>query len=223
MSWVVPPASALKPRRVKCGSARKYTNASERARTQRGFRFRASNKAMSPPIAFVPQARLRISPSLELPPNLDLSELRESTSGRNSGDRPRAEESTARTYQCSLILFLHRVRRFPVKQHSLIQIYSSEFSIVLDYKCGWRTTVVVAGEHSSIDEQHFSARAGSHVSGFLHRVAGNNVCGIVSTQDFRDVRGALFLSPLVITAKPKRAIFANAKPTAQGKELFDPG
>src|SRR6266481_6530684 len=90
------------------------------------------------------------------------------------------------------------------KHYLLVQIHSDEFAIAADFQSRRPASRVVAVEHAGIDQEHFVAKARPDATTLLHRVPYHNVCRLVSLQHLAHLRCALFVAPLVVTAKPQR-------------------
>src|SRR6266478_6976026 len=108
------------------------------------------------------------------------------------------------------------------KHYLLVRIHSDEFGIAADFQSRRPASRVVAAEHAGVDQEHFVAKTRPDATTLLHRVPYHNVCRLVTLQELAHLRCALFGAPLVVTAKPQRAINPHAEPIFVPQELQNP-
>src|SRR5207245_8710224 len=107
------------------------------------------------------------------------------------------------------------------KHYLLVQIYSDEFGITAEFQSGRPASRVVAAEHAGVDQEHFVAKPRSDATTLLHRVPYHKVCRFVTLQELADLRCTLFVAPLVVTAKPQRALDSHTEPIYMSQKLLD--
>src|SRR6266850_3699565 len=116
------------------------------------------------------------------------------------------------------------LRRRPsgiAKHYLLVQIHTDEFGIAADFQSRRPASGVVAAEHAGVDQEHFVAKARPDATTLLHRVPYYKVCRLVSLQDLAHLQCTLLFAPLVVTAKPQRAVNPHAEPISMAQELLD--
>src|ERR1700741_3743298 len=92
------------------------------------------------------------------------------------------------------------------KHHLLVQIHSHKFGTAADFQSRCPASRVVAAEHTGVDQEYFVAEARPDATTLLHRVPYHEVCRFVTLQELADLRCPLFVAPMVVTAKPQRAV-----------------